>query len=497
MKFRFLFLLCFFSNLTSAQIRQELRKEIDVRDNGVDQVRVLGKRGLVVYGYVNERGAPDVLQIKAYSTDFKELAVAERDYPKRTLYSNSVVSSDERHIYFFYLMTNFEYLVLDYDTETHLISERSDKLGERFTPRFMRTMKDKLYIIGVSKGQPRLMVLSAKTGHFTFTSIPGDNKKRFVESIMEDAGKNKLAVYYRDGSNMKTSQFYVAFFDEEGDLLDRPLLIDKDENYSVIDGSITWMGEEDFIISGTYGVKNSSLASGIYFSKFVKGKQAFITYHSFTDFKDYFKFLPERQQARVERKAQRKKDKGREDFVKSFVEIHPILVKKDHYVFIGEVYYATYRTEYYSTTVNGIPTQQTRQVFDGYQYSHAVVAGIGQNGEMLFDHCFKMWLNIKPFSVVKNIRVSENGDQTSLFFSTGSQLKAVTVNREQLSERELGEIVSETEGDRVRYTSFTMSQYWYDNYYIVYGIQRIRNKENEEVEKRRVVFVLTKIAFDL
>jgi hypothetical protein len=450
-----------------AQITQELRREIDMNDNGVDQVRVLGEKGLIVYGYVNERGAPDKLQINAYSTDFELIKTTETEYPLRSLYAGSIVSNDREHLYFFYMKKNMEFLVIDYNVSSQKMTEHTRQLGERFSPSGLRSMKDKLFVHGRKKGLPVLMVIDPTSGEFTFTDIPGDNKKRYVESMLEDTSNDKMAVFYRDGNSMKTSRFYVAFFDLEGDLLEEPLMIDRELEYSVIDGSITWLNPDEFIVSGTYGVKNNSLASGIYFSKFAGGKQDFITYHSFTDFDQFYSYLPQRQQNRLERKKNRKKNAGKEDFVKSLVEIHPIQVKKDHYLFVGEVYYPTYYT--YTTYINGRPT--TQQVFDGYQYSHAVVAGIDLEGNKLFDHCFSMFLSIK--------------------------LKAAIVEGDDLTEREFGAIISETEGDRVKWTSFTRSEYWYDNYYIVYGSQKIKNRENDAVDRKRIVFFLSKIAFEM
>ena len=96
---------------------------------------------------------------------------------------------------------------------------------------------------------------------------------------------------------------------------------------------------------------------------------------------------------------------------------HDIIEMNEQYVLVGEAYYATYRTEtYYTTDSKGNMVMQTRTVFDGFQYSHAVVAGFDKKGNKLWDNTFEMWLSHKPYFAKKYITVSTTDDKINLLF---------------------------------------------------------------------------------
>ena len=91
----------------------------------------------------------------------------------------------------------------------------------------------------------------------------------------------------------------------------------------------------------------------------------------------FLEYLPARKQAKVERKQKRKEKKGKEMNINYLIASHDIIKKGDKYIMLGEAYYPTYRTET-RTDANGNVTYRT--VFDGYQYTHAVVAGFDKDG---------------------------------------------------------------------------------------------------------------------
>ena len=49
--------------------------------------------------------------------------------------------------------------------------------------------------------------------------------------------------------------------------------------------------------------------------------------------------------------------------------------------------------------------------------------------------------------------------------------------------------------DKTRRT-YSNIDHWYDKYFIAYGSQTIKNKEDKDVEKKRKVFFINKIKYD-
>src|SRR5688572_18206957 len=118
--------------------------------------------------------------------------------------------------------------------------------------------------------------------------------------------------------------------------------------------------------------------------------------------------MNEKQQEKIEKKKEKKEASGEELNLSFYVTVHDITVKDGEYFFLGEFYYPTYRTESYTTMgANGTMVTHYRRVFDGYQYSHASVAGFDMSGKLLWSNTFEMWLNYKPFKVKQFIRMTQ------------------------------------------------------------------------------------------
>jgi hypothetical protein len=45
------------------------------------------------------------------------------------------------------------------------------------------------------------------------------------------------------------------------------------------------------------------------------------------------------------------------------------------------------------------------------------------------------------------------------------------------------------EGDKTRWTGVTKTEYWYENYFLTYGWQKIKNTDEKGSKKRKVFFV--------
>ncbi|MGB1102856.1 MAG: hypothetical protein ACPG21_04440 [Crocinitomicaceae bacterium] len=222
----------------------------------------------------------------------------------------------------------------------------------------------------------------------------------------------------------------------------------------------------------------------------------YVEYYNFADLENFFSYISERKQEKIERKRERKKAKGKELKYNYLIADHPVIVLDNGYLFIGEAYYPTYRTEYYTAYSNGVPVTQTRQVFNGYQYTHAVVARYNQYGEMVWDQIFEMYPSHKPFSVQRFISIA-SGDQNTLnlVFANRSRIvaKSFSFEGDVIYDRTSDPIETGLDGDKTKWSSSSVN-YWYDDYFIAYGRQKIKNKE--EGEKKRFVYFVNKIRFE-
>jgi hypothetical protein len=174
----------------------------------------------------------------------------------------------------------------------------------------------------------------------------------------------------------------------------------------------------------------------------------------------------------------------------------------EDFIYIGEAYYATYRTETRTTTsyVNGKPVTTTTyvQVFDGYQYTHAFIAKFDKNGNLIWDQTFPMWLAQKPMTVRRFIHVADQQQNNlKLVYANSNRItsKVFDFDGNVLSDKQSEPIETNSENDKTR-LSYAEIIHWYDNYFLSYGIQRIINRKDKDVERKRTVFFFNKIKLD-
>lgn len=483
-----------------AQIELLERKEFDLRnDENIVLTYVIGKKGLFTLGVEEIKGGNDNYIFTKYDTDldksFSESFEKESRIQRVGFYPNE----DTSELYCLF-ENKKEWIIQRIDVTNGGLNEiRFEKTDPYFTLNgsLPNCVQGKLFLKGLRKKKPHILILDINSRTENIQEIEGINSKRSIESFNFDKDLKRLVIFMRDGSDLKKAVMYLIMMDLSGKVTHNYQL-EKESEFSIIDGSITWVDEDSFILAGTYGLgARSTVASGYYFSKWNGSQQEFITYHSFTEFENFFKYLPERIQKKIDKKKQRKSNRGQTDFIKTRVAVHPVIINGTDYRLIGEVYYPTYRTETYTSMgPNGTMTTQTRQVFDGFQYSHAAILDVDSDGKKIKDYCFKMFLMDKPYSVVLKLRVKQESDGNMHFIYTDmGSIRAASITADgELTETDFGTAETGVVGDKVS-TSGSKSYYWYDNVYVMVGWQRIKNKENEGVDRKRNVFFINKISY--
>jgi len=333
-------------------------------------------------------------------------------------------------------------------------------------------------------------------------SIEGiDTKKGKITDLQVLDEEDEAIVYLSKYQKRLADDKIAAIYDVSGDKKEIINLSQNEEN-ELLNVSASPLKGDGYIWSGTYGIGRSKISNGIFFGASSEGKMDFVNYFPYSDLTEFLKFLPEKKQAKIEKKKAKKKARGKEFKISYRMAAHDIIKKEDGYILIGEAYYPTYRTETYTTTsvVNGVSTTttQTRQVFDGYRYTHAIVIKFDLEGNMIWDRYFELNPQGKPFYVKRYISVNTEDDGLiKLLYATGGQIcgksydyDGIIVNEFKRNTLELAE-----DAEVARWTNGDVD-YWYDNFFFTYGWQRIKNKEKELGKRKRTIYYLSKIKFE-
>jgi hypothetical protein len=481
------------------------RVEFDLKD-GYSNERVFdfNKNGMLIFSKQDkDENLQSTYRFEKFDTSLT--AIHEVNYTIENKYFVDEIYQTGNNIYFFFKTKRTSYRVVKYDFITESFKEHSGELPNRSYIKFTACMDDRAVMAIINKNYSIAVIsIDMNAGNETSTPIMIEDykPKKLTLSNMETMPEShNILLSINALVNKKRTELYLVRMGEAG-LIEATTNISIGTDNNLRNARAYDIGNNEFILSGTYSVPNSGGSNGFFISRLAQGQLEPIHFYNFTDLKNFLSYLPPSQQRKIEKKKQRKATNGQELNISYNIAAHsPIKINED-FIYIGEAYYPTYRTETRTSTsyVNGKPVTTTTyvQVFDGYQYTHAFIAKFDRNGNLLWDQTFPMWLSQKPYSVKRFIHVADQ-QQTNikLVYANGNRInsKVFDFNGTVISEKESEPIETNSDNDKTR-LSYSEIVHWYDNFFLSYGIQRIINKKDKDVERKRTVFFFNKVKID-
>lgn len=480
-----------------AQLSQVQRAELEVKENGIDNQLAMGRYGILLFGDIGGDSKYNY-EITRYDSTFKKVATKQFDRPAKAVLMEKLVAPDGQTLHLLFQRKK-NLAVYSYNLANDSLKVVGVKLASSTPIKSAVVLGEHIYIETQMKKLPLLSMINLSTGRNTAVVIPIQTPLARIKSMVANPEKGVLTVAVQGGFSKRDVRktHFEVFFIEAGQTQSlNSIPIENEAGKSTIDALVTWQGTESFLVTGTYSLDKDAAANGLYLALFEQGRQRWIRYHNFGDMDNFFTYLNKKQQAKAERSVQKRKEKGKENLIEVLMVSHQVERLANQYVLVAERYYPTYRTVTHTYMVNGQMQTQFIQVFDGFQYTHAVALGLDESGNKLWDHSFELENLGKPYRVIRNVRKVSSANDIRLFYPAGTNFKAMRITGEVgMSSRDLGSIVPDNPEEKVRWSAELNSQYWYDNYVLVSGLQRI--KEEEGRKKRRTVFFLSKFQLNM
>ncbi len=489
------------SILGNAQISYEERVEFEVKPTSDYQgIIAFGDKGFVKTSRNLEiKGADFELGVELYNTDFELINSGKVLLAKNILIDESHTSENKHHK--LYTDNKGNYALVSIDIEDFTVVKVEGKWPKKTLVYDMVILGDYAYMYSkMKKSAPILYLVNWKTGEQKSlpVAIEGANpKKVYPQKMQVMENTNEVFMFVEAVMDKSGVQFFLLKFNEAGNIVES-LNISKDIEHNILTITANKISDDKYIFTGTYARESSAMAEGVFFYQTSDGDVDFIKHYAFEDLENSLSYLSEEEKARLQKHKVKLDKKGKEYVLKHQVTAHDLIQLEDGYLFLGEAYYKSYRQESYtSTSANGGTSTHTRNVFNGYQYTHAMLIKIDEEGDLLWDDTFEMWSAYKPYSVRHLVSVAGQ-DQSSirLVYSSRNKMTATSFDYDGsvILESESEEIETNSEEDQT-ITRFSDVDYWYDEYFLAYGEQRIKNKENKG-DKKRTVYFVTKIMFE-
>lgn len=350
----------------------------------------------------------------------------------------------------------------------------------------MRAIGDYVYLQGYVKDLPILYAQNIKTQETTFCKIIPLNKRHFsIMSFEVNETNNEVYLFTKDV--FKNDQIVKFYSYKDGVKTLETQLRPKEQDKFIVSAFASRISDGSLIVSGTYGNSSKSIRTsvGIYISKLSQnGDMEYTKYVNYLDITNFTSYLSERKQGKIEKKQDRLNNRSKELEINYFMVPHKIIESNNEYTLIGEAYYPTYRQEcHYITTAQG-QTQYCYPVFDGYQYTHFFILNFNGQGELLWSNSSPMDIDDKPYSPIRFLSVNKQNHNLQLVYSSWNKLHSFSYeNGDLVNTNEFSYIKDE---EKLLYST-TKNKSWYDNTFISYGTQRIKNKDDHT--KRDIYFI--------
>lgn len=485
-----------------AQIQQSARFETPLTEVENEYFKVISVRqqGLVMYRRLTGR-KEDQIELIRVDTSLNEVWKGYIAIDPNV----ALIHSQVRQNILFILFKNRNYAVGDFQIVA--VQIRNGNFGSYtvknlipFSPTEFVITNEAAMIGGYYNYRPLIL-------HYSFST----QQSKILPGFFNEPGELTQIKAYDDGSvdvivsakNFeKRKSLWIRNYDARGSLI-KTTILQPDEKKNLIFGrSIKTPGGEQ-IVSGVYG-RQSEYSRGVFIAAVNATGEYKINYYNFADLEHFFNYMKAKREKRVKERIERRRVKGKKIRFNYRILVHELVPYGDQYVLLGEAFYPHYtypnRNFYQSTMAPSFymnPLVRGDLVFDGFQYTHAVVIGFDKAGNLLWDNSFEI-NDVKVMKLDQYVKIQAQDNRIVLLYLFENTIRSKIISNAQVLEgKTFDDMKMKFSDDFVknRDTETSKLDYWYKDNFFAYGVQRVHNQREGTVGMYRKVFFINKISY--
>lgn len=292
----------------------------------------------------------------------------------------------------------------------------------------------------------------------------------------------------KNPSRQKT--LWIKSYNANGDLIQNAVL-EPEENYSLLFGRIITQQQGNQLIAGVYANRNSDFSRGLFLARVDSEYDQQLFYYPFTDLDNFFKYMKAKREKRVTERIARRKIKNKKIRLQYRFLVHEFVPHKNEYILLGEAFYPRYKQmqQYGYGNMPGV-----QAVFDGYQYTHAIIIGFNSAGDLLWDNSFEI-NDVRTFTLEQFVKMDVQEDRIALLYLYNDKIRSKIIQNNTVLEgkvfnqlnMEFEEATSSEDGN------VSKLEYWYGDCFFAYGTQSIPHSKFRR--QPRESFVISKVRY--
>jgi hypothetical protein len=448
-------------------------------DNNLMYNLSLGKKGIVIFGETE----PGLWHFQLIDTNLNDVRFWEVRTPKYTQLKEYSFVEKINSVVVWQMVNTRKYSLITFNTDSLNIHYKTIEIPQKtYITGSMSVVNDELWFPAGTRKSEFIYRIRPTTGTMDLIPLVTSiikTKPRILS--IQDFKNDEVAVSFIQGYNRRR-ELEVSIYNASGHILKPSLLgsLNTEQKQLLRDAKVTRLDSGDYSITGMFSKsRNSTINKGVFFARYAQGKIGFLSFFNYSDFahfddyknkniwQDYFNqvYLSYSRYFLMRNAA----------FAKLAIQ-HDAVLTQSGVVFIAEYYFPTYIIQ--QQLAAGVLTgnyNNTRRVFDGYQYTHAMAVGISPVGEKLFDACIPLYAPYKPFTPITFLKVSHDSQSIKLVHTSGRRVFSASIENLETKYYDWTVTHNIPENQRERWT-FSNAIWCFDNHYFILEKQRIKEK---------------------
>jgi hypothetical protein len=308
-------------------------------------------------------------------------------------------------------------------------------------------------------------------------------------------------------NQQKRKGLWLRNYNQEGDLL-KTTVLEPQEKRSLIFGRSAKTPDNQMLVAGVYG-RYTEYSRGIFISSVSPFGEYTTRYYNFADLQNFFRFMRVNQEKRVKKRIERRKIKGKKIKFNYRFLVQEIIPYQDQFIMLGEAFYPRYVYRTRNATGGGFygynnplayqnyTPYRNDQIFDGFQYTHAIVIGFDKEGKVKWDNSFEI-NDAKSFQLEQFVKIAPSGSRIDLLYFYQNLIRTKIIQGNDVLEGKTADeikMLSPTDFVNKNDVQPNRLHYWYGKHLIASGFQNIRTSKDRLAEVERRVFFINKIDY--
>lgn len=518
-----LFLLIFFVQTVGiAQVQFVQRTEVPTEWDDYDYIVMPTDDGTIAFRSKAERGLNSRQKLQYFKTDRQLNTSPVYEFPVEDFYNLLGFDLDDEHLYLLFQegeSFSGDRIIYTVNLEDQVMTSVTlENVLDMELQEFL-VMEEKAILMGMMDYRPAIQVFDTNSEDVITIQGVYQNEASILQ-LRKDPELRVFDVLVSKRDRYKKRSLSLMTFNLEGDKL-REVKVEPNEkpDMEIVEGVLTPILDYTQVLIGPYGERKREPNMGLYMARINEFGEYENQYYNLEDFENFYNYLPENQQERREKSLEKAIEKEKKITIPNSLVTREVIADQGNYLIYNDYYLTSsgrysprdlmYSGDFYRYAPMGMRNRvlssgaypwyysgyPNRTINNEYKFMAAQFVLLDQQGRMIWDNSLSLD-DETSVSPGKFGEVSYDGHNLFYMYLDEDKLR--------LSLLEDGEVVYQNaefelelldEDERIRDTQDESLSlfWWYEDYFLLTGKQKIRYLDQEGKEDNREVFFMTKI----